>query len=235
MHKEFDKLPRIYVEADLGPSITIDLSPPQAHYLKNVLRRQEGDDIRIFNARHGEWSASLQNIKKKSGEAVCQKQLKQQPQQATKTHLFFAPIKKSRMDILIEKSVELGVTDLHPTITERTQFPKINIERLQAQNTEAAEQCERMDIPALHAPIKLNALKHEGTIFAAIERGDHPFIGTTKLPKNPAFLIGPVGGFTDEEITFLLKHNSIKPISLGARIYRAETAAILCLSHAALN
>ena len=241
MHKEEkDKIwtyPRIFVPDALNNGKTINLSAAHAHYFKNVLRRQDGNYIRIFNAKDGEWVATLQNLTKKSGEAALQSQSRPQPNNTYKTALYFAPIKKSRMDILIEKAVELGVTDLIPVITARTENRKFKAERIQSQILEAAEQCERLSIPKLHKTIPIKALPTDNTIHACIERNEtreqSPHISTIK-DKNLAFFIGPEGGFSDDEINTTLKKPNIMPISLGERIYRAETASILCLSHATL-
>lgn len=234
MTEDITKTPRIYTDQDLKANAPVHLTPAQAHYLKNVLRKQGGDLIRIFNGQDGEWSATLQALKKKSGEALPTAQIIAQPAQTKAVHLFFPPIQKHRMDVLIEKAVELGATDLHPIITERTQYPKTKPERLTAQIIEAAEQCERLDIPTLHPICKLKDIRHEGTIYAGLERGESPFINTLKIKDSAAFLIGPVGGFTDAEIIEIRNNPQFRPISLGTRIYRVETAAILCLSYATL-
>lgn len=232
--KDFEKLPRLYINAPFEKDKPLSLSPTHAHYLRTVLRRQDGDSIRIFNGHDGEWLASLNALSKKSGTATLTKNLKPQPKESRQTHLFFAPIKKSRLDILIEKSVELSVTDFHPVLTARTENRKLNEERIQAQIIEAAEQCERLTIPAFHPMKPLSKIQHAG-LFACLERQNAKFLGEIKLPANAAFLIGPEGGFTDEEMDMLNANKTITPISLGASIYRAETACLLCLAHAALH
>ncbi|NCT40198.1 MAG: 16S rRNA (uracil(1498)-N(3))-methyltransferase [Alphaproteobacteria bacterium] len=240
MHaEEKDKIwtyPRIYVDQPLKEETTINLTPAHAHYFKNVLRRQDGNFIRLFNGTDGEWIATLEGLTKKSGNAALRSQSRPQPETPTKTALYFAPIKKSRMDLLIEKAVELGVTDLIPTLTARTENRKFKSERIESQILEAAEQCERLDIPTLHNTIAINALPKDIVIHACIERDDSreesPFIAEIK-DKDLSFLVGPEGGFTDQEIQALHQKSNIKPISLGDRIYRAETASIVCLTHAA--
>jgi len=234
-----DKLwtyPRILVDEDLEKGATIPLSKHHAHYFNTVLRKQSNDKIRLFNTRDGEWLGTLQNLSKKHGGVTLEVQTRTQDEPDERTSLFFAPIKKSRMDILIEKAVELGVTDLHPVITSRTQNAKLKYERLQAQITEAAEQCERLTIPRLHDIIKLDTLPTDQTIYACIERDDEdrkPVFIANITNKAPCFLIGPEGGFSDEEIKKLHQQTHIQPVSLGPRIYRAETASIICLAHAA--
>ncbi|MFK7839465.1 MAG: 16S rRNA (uracil(1498)-N(3))-methyltransferase [Bdellovibrionales bacterium] len=227
--------PRIYVDTPLNKGAVIDLSTAHAHYFKNVLRRQDGNFIRLFNGQNGEWIAKLENLSKKSGQAKLQSQSRKQPENHSKTTLYFAPIKKSRMDILIEKAVELGVDTLSPIITERTQNRHFKKERIQAQILEASEQCERLEIPMLSETLSLHDLPQEETIHACIERNDNQneTIHINKVKGNSLyFLVGPEGGFSDQEINVLLSKPNVTSITLGSRILRAETASIICLTHA---
>lgn len=219
-------------EKSLKPGGSAALSPAQAHYLKNVLRKQPGDSLRLFNGESGEYLARIETLSKKDGRAALTKQIKEQTAPAFKTRLLFAPIKKARIDILIEKAVELGATDLHPILTQRTENRKLNEQRLRAQIIEAAEQCERLTIPALHPLQKLESVLsnwNETPLYAALERAHAPTLSQTLKPGDKAFLIGPEGGFAPEEITIIEKSNAA-PVSLGENILRAETAALLCLS-----
>ena len=236
-HK-FETYPRIFVTDTLRENESVELSTEHAHYFKNVLRRQDGDPVRLFNGQNGEWQGELANLSKKSGQVDLKLQTREQPKKAAgTTALYFAPIKKARLDILIEKAVELGVDELHPVITDRTENRKLKIERIQNQIIEAAEQCERLDIPSLADPIKINALTDDQEIYACIERDEQrekaPFIANILTP-DMRFLIGPEGGFTPEEIDQLARKSNLTFISLGDRIYRAETASFVCLTHAAL-
>ena len=237
MSEQLWTYPRILVDDDLEDGHTIPLSKSHAHYFKTVLRKQDSDKIRLFNTRHGEWLGELTNLSKKSGEVALLQQTRTQDKSSETTSLFFAPIKKSRMDILIEKAVELGVTDLYPVLTARTQHTKLKTERIEAQIREAAEQCERLEVPTLHAIVNINALPQEPTIHACIERDNEreksPFIHDI-TGSDLAFFVGPEGGLTNDEISALCAKPNIKPISLGNRIYRAETASIVCLTHATL-
>lgn len=231
--KQIYKTPRLYIDAALGPNANIELGPDHAHYLKSVLRLPEGEPVRVFNGRDGEWLCTIARLGKKAGTLRAEQNRKPQPTAKPEIHLLFAPIKKHRMDFLIEKAVELGASDLHPVITAHTQNHKINQDRLQAQIIEAAEQCERMDIPTLHPIEKLgNKLQNIQTpvpIYWAAERLDAAPIHTIASPQS--FLIGPEGGFSEDEITTLSAHKDITPVSLGENILRAETAALFCLSH----
>ena len=238
MDDDFFKLPRLYIDATLGADQTTPLSAEQAHYFKTVLRRQDGDQIRLFNGCDGEWLCTLDQLGKKGGLAVATRQIKPQPAPTPNTHLFFAPIKKTRMDWLVEKSIELGATDLHPVLTQNTEIRDINSKRLHQQIIEAAEQCERLDLPRLHGAIKFNdlgkALPANTTGLACLERGDTVDLAArlTAIPATNAvaILIGPEGGFTKEETARLAKQESWLATSLGPRILRSETAVCAALS-----
>jgi len=234
---EYGKKPRIYVDAPLTLDSTIPLSESQAHYFKNVLRRTEGDEIRLFNGQDGEWLGTLSALKKKSATATLTKHLIEQPPPEPSIHLFFAPIKKARLDLLIEKSVELGVTDLHAVTTDYTQNHNIKSDRIHAQICEAAEQCERMTLPQFHGlkPLPQAIQNFNNTIYWACERGDHTPLSQIQPKADSAFLIGPEGGFSQNEIKTLSNTQHLTPISLGPRILRAETAAFMILSHITLN
>lgn len=234
------KLPRLYVLSALFANNPINLSADQAHYFKTVLRRQDGDDVRIFNGQDGEWLCRLQDLGKKGGLAVPHQQLRPQPETTRSVHLYFAPIKKTRLEWLIEKAVELGATALHPVITQNTDIREINAERTRQQIIEAAEQCERLDVPTLHDPVKFNQLQDHipaGVRFmAAVERLDAASINNAIADKDDvAILIGPEGGFSGEEIAAIRKQSTWVPVTLGPRILRAETAACAALAAVMLS
>ncbi|MCB9990409.1 MAG: 16S rRNA (uracil(1498)-N(3))-methyltransferase [Rhodospirillales bacterium] len=235
-HADHKKYPRLYVAQDLREGQAISLSAEQAHYLRNVLRRAAGDPVRLFNGRHGEWLCALQKLDKKAAEAAPETLITPQPEPAPATHLYFAPIKKARMDFLIEKAVELGVTQLHPVLTRNTEIRQPNEARIQAQITEAAEQCERLDLPGLSSPVPLSRLLEKNTLpcplLACLERCDASSLADAlAADKNArALLIGPEGGFTAEEAEQLAGQPHITAVSLGPRILRAETAALYGLS-----
>ena len=130
MNNDYTKSPRLYVSNDLADKGIVPLSKEHAHYLLSVLRKTDGDLVRVFNGRHGEYVAQLCPLTKKSGELRDLKQIRPQPDSGHQIHLYFAPIKKDRLSFLIEKAVELGVTDLHPVITAHTENRKPNIEKI---------------------------------------------------------------------------------------------------------
>jgi 16S rRNA (uracil1498-N3)-methyltransferase len=170
---------------------------------------------------------------KKDGFAVAEEQIREQPAQSAAIHLFFAPIKKSRMDWLVEKAIELGATDLHPVVTQNTEVRDVNADRLRQQMMEAAEQCERLDTPQLHPLVKLQDITvPAGAVFlAALERGTtKPLLDAIDTSASVALLIGPEGGFTSAESEWIQNRKDWIPVSLGPRILRCETAVCAGLS-----
>lgn len=234
MSNDLSKSPRLYVNADLRPGASVLLPGDQAHYLKNVMRAAAGSSVRLFNGRDGEWHGVIDTLDKKKAELSLQSQTREQPAQRRLVHLLFAPIKKTRMEWLIEKAVELGATDLHPVLTNHTEVRDINHERTQAQIVEAAEQCERLDIPRLHGirPLKnlLGDWPKDTPVMIGLERADAPMLDEILPATGPlAFLIGPEGGFSAEEKSWPESLPVLKPVSLGPDILRAETAACYVL------
>lgn len=231
---DITKSPRLYIDRPLSLGTATAIDGPAHHYLKNVLRIEAGQKIRLFNGREGEFAATVQSADKKTIQVVLDKQLRAQKTRAREIHLLFAPIKKERMDFLIEKSVELGATHIHPVLTHNTDMRKINEDRLNAQMIEAAEQCERLDIPTL-MPVKdlfaaLATWNKDILMLAALERFDAQPLTKRILPGNVAVLIGPSGGFTRDEMEKIAALSFIQPVSLGENILRSETAAAAALA-----
>lgn len=229
-------LPRLYVAVPLTMGTHIALTPDQSHYLRHVLRREENSDIRVFNPADGEFLAKLIFAGKKDALLQISEGLRTPENNSLELHLYFSPLKKDKMDFLVEKAVELGVTHLHPILFQRSIVREIKDDRLQAQVIESAEQCERLDIPVLEnlQPLSKAFLEKESSypVLAALERGDYPLLKGIDFPKAGAlgYLVGPEGGFTPDEIDFLLNIKNIRPVSLGPRILRSETAALLGLA-----
>ena len=189
--------------------------------------------MRLFNGRAGEFLCVMESANKRSAALRIEKLIRPQTSNNRRIHLFFSPLKKKRMDFVIEKCSELGVTDFHPIVTERTEIRDIKRARVEAQIIEACEQSERLDIPTLHAMTPLSQIitQWDGApILAGIERyEDAPLLWETKITGDAAFLVGPVGGFTQGEREMLLGSAHIQPVSLGDNILRAETASMICL------
>lgn len=228
-------LTRLFVDTALSEGETVELPKEQAHYLRNVLRKGEGDAVRLFNGESGEWRAEISAISKRSAELTIIEPLRE-PQPCPDITLCFAPIRKHRTAFIIEKATELGVKALQPVITARTQFSKFNIDKARLQAIEAAEQTERLDIPSLCAPQKLETLIEdwdaERHLIFADEGGDAftALNALCTLQGPAAILIGPEGGFTPQERELLRGQSFVRSVNLGARILRADTAALSLLT-----
>lgn len=227
-------LARLYIDASLSAGAVIDLPKAQAHYIATVMRKSVGDAVRLFNGDDGEWRARIVEAGKKAVSLSVETQLRA-PVPVPDIWLLFAPVKRSRTDFIVEKATELGVSQIHPVITDRTQFPKLRLDRMEAQVIEAAEQTERLDIPAVFAPVKLETVLAEWdagrTLIFADEAGGDTALETLQGLTGPAaVLIGPQGGFTDREREALRAKAFVRPVSLGPRILRADTAAVSLLT-----
>jgi 16S rRNA (uracil1498-N3)-methyltransferase len=221
-------LPRLYVSPPLSAGVLVALDQAQANYLGNVLRMKEGGQLLLFDGVSGEWLASVAEVgKKRMSLSVVQAT---RPQDAVPDFaLAFAPIKKGRVDWLVEKAVELGVARLQPVITQRTIVDKLNLERMNAHIVEAAEQCGRTSLATIEPPVKLDAflraLARDRTLYFADETGGAP-AGSAFVPGPATLLTGPEGGFTPDEADAIRAAPRATAISLGPRILRAETAAL---------
>lgn len=230
------KMQRLFVPNDLGPGIEFEASPQQGHYLMHVLRLGEGAEILLFNGRDGEWSAA---IAAKSKKAVRLKVLAlQRPQPPLPDLVYcFAPLKLGRLDYLVQKAVEMGAGVLQPVITQHTQVAKPGIERLRANVVEAAEQCGILAVPDLLEAEKFERLladwdKERRLIFCDEDAStNNPLPALQAVPeKKFGLLVGPEGGFSDEERRMLRELPFVTAIPLGPRILRADTAAVAALA-----
>lgn len=228
---------RLHIACDLAAGAVVSPAPEQVQYLGAVLRLKAGDRIALFNGRDGEWGAQIRELRK--ARAVLEVTDLRRPQGTeTGPWVAFAPIKKSRLDFLIEKCVELGAERLLPVITERTVVARVNAERLRAQAVEAAEQSERLTVPEVADPVDLgeflSQFPADRTLIAGDERGDGtplPQAIANLPPGRPACLLtGPEGGFTPREFDMLSGRPFVCRVGLGPRILRAETAAVVALS-----
>jgi len=210
----------------------LTLEGPPANYLANVLRLGPGAQVKLFDDRTGEWLAEIVEASRKRVSLHVVAHLR--PREAVPDlWLLFAPIKRGRIDWLVEKATELGAARLVPVLTQRTIVERLNLDRLRAHAVEAAEQCERTALPELAEPAKLAALlagwPPERILYFADEGGGEPLLAAA-APGPAAILIGPEGGFTDQERAAIRALPQAKPVSLGPRILRADTAAIAALA-----
>lgn len=223
-------LPRLYVDEMLSEAQTLTLDGPQANYLAAVMRLRPGDQVKLFDDRTGEWLAEIADAGKKRVTLAVVERLRER-ESVPNLWLLFAPIKRGRIDWLVEKATELGVARLQPVITRRTIVDRLNLERLRAHAVEAAEQCERTALPELAEPKKLEALlgnwPTDRALLFADEQGGEPIASASDAPA--AILIGPEGGFTEEERVAIRALPQARPVSLGPRILRADTAAVAAI------
>lgn len=227
---------RLFVANDLSADTMIGLDKDQSHYLANVMRVKAGEDVALFNGRDGEWLGRLDKVAKASVTIQVQRQSRPQTPEPD-LWLLAAPIKKDRIDLVAEKATELGISVLWPVFTHRTVMSRVNTDRLAANMVEAAEQCERLSVPEMRAPVDLaKALAGwdatRPLLFLDESGGGAPINQALhSLPPGPlAVLAGPEGGFDDSERAVLACLPFAVPVSLGPRILRAETAAIAALS-----
>lgn len=229
------KAPRLYYPHPLGPGAGFTLEGPQHHYLRNVMRRQAGDVLRLFNPGDGEWAVRIAECGKKAVTGTVEAQIRTpEASRGPAVTLCFSPLPKDRMDMLVEKAVELGVAALQPLVMEFSSVRKVNEDRITAQIVEAAEQSERLDIPGL-LPIRPFAgwlAAQKAPFVVALERAEAVPLGEAAIGgmTDCAFLIGPEGGFSDGERKALTQHEMARCVTLGPRILRAETAAMAGLS-----
>lgn len=230
------RMQRLFTDAPLGMDMPLDANESQFNYLANVLRMAEGAELLLFNGRDGEWKARLTCPTRKKIRLVPFEQTRPQPAPCDLEYLF-APLKTGRLEYLVQKAVEMGAGVLRPVMTQHVQGRINSIERLQANAIEAAEQCGILAVPEVMAPVKLADLLATWPADRRIIFCDEGDGGQNPLPvlagiseKRLALLVGPEGGFSEEERALLRNHASVTAIPLGPRILRADTAAVAALA-----
>ena len=231
---------RLFIEADLASGAEAPLSEAQAHYLRHVMRHEDGAPLLLFNGRDGEWRATLGLRGKMAVLATVGERMREQTAEPD-LWLCFAPIKRARIDYVAEKATELGVAVLLPVLTRHTAVDRVNVERLRANAIEAAEQTERLTVPDVRAPVDLMKLLADWPagrrLMMCDETGGGPPIGGVlgtldeKSRSAPwAIVIGPEGGFAAGELAALRRIKDVMAVGLGPRILRADTAALAALA-----
>ena len=235
------RTPRLFLDAPLAKGVFVPLNKGQVNYLCNVLRLSPGDRVLAFNGRDGEWRAALERPGKRGAVLVLQEQTRPQDQTGD-LHYIFAPLKHARLDYMVQKAIELGVSLLQPVMTRHAQVSRINLDRMRANAIEAAEQCGVLAIPAIAPPVgfaqMLTQLAAERVLVFCDEDAElrDPVAALYEIRKKQgaapplALLVGPEGGFADEERAVLLQRANVVRLALGPRILRADTAGVAALA-----
>lgn len=231
---------RLFVDAPLATGASIAGSEDQANYLMNVLRLHPGSEVLLFNGRDGEWRAEITDCGKRRVTLKAREQVRPQTAGPDIDYLF-APLKRSRLDYMVQKAVEMGVARLRPVMTMRTIAERVNLDRMRANVLEAAEQCGILRIPEIKPVQKLarvisewDASRHlvfcdeEATVTNPVDILRARLSGRTS--PRLAVIVGPEGGFDPEERRLLQSAPYTIPISLGPRVLRADTAAVAALA-----
>lgn len=226
---------RLHVAGALAGALALD--DARAHYLKNVLRLKPGSRIAVFNAIAGEFAARIESYERRGATLVVEEQ-RRAPQREPDLWLVFAPIKRARIDITVEKATELGASRIQPVFTRHTIVTRVNVDRLATIAVEAAEQSERLSVPEIGEPENLNRLLDRWDANRALvicdETGAGPPLARIArglaLDGPHAVLIGPEGGFAPAELDRLRGLPFVTAAGLGPRVLRADTAALAALA-----
>ena len=231
------RAPRLFVDADLYKDQRVTLGREQSHYLLSVMRCKTGALVRLFNGRDGEWRGHVLEGSRKDAVVALTQQMR--PQVALgRISWLFAPLKQARLDYMVQKAVEMGVASIQPVLTQHTVVQRLNLERMQANAIEAAEQCHLLAVPVILPDIKLDkalsSLPETGYLVFCDEGAElaPPLEALRDVPPDVpvAVLIGPEGGFSDKERQAILALPRVIRLSLGPRIMRADTAAVAALT-----
>src|SRR5258706_12795341 len=229
--------PRLFVDAPLAEGETGALELSKSNYLGNVLRLSAGDSILVFNGRDGEWQASISGRKRPDNLAIT---ARTRPQDRLPDLAYvFAPLKHARLAYMVQKAVEMGASSLQPVLTRFTQVSRVNGERMRANVIEAAEQCGILSLADVAEPVPLDRYlterKGQRLLVFCDEAADaanplHALQSQRAASNGVDILIGPEGGFAEEERATLLRQPQTLRLSLGPRILRADTAAVAALA-----
>ena len=231
------RAPRLFVDAPLREGARIELERNQSNYLGNVLRLSAGEHILVFNGRDGEWQAAIEGRKRPDGLGVV-------AQTRPQDHLpdiayVFAPLKHARLDYMVQKAVEMGASKLQPVLTRHTQVSRVNSERMRANVIEAAEQCGILSVADVAEPVALERYldrREAARLLVFCDEASEVGNPIEALQQASAaadgidVLIGPEGGFAEDERALLLRQPRTLRLSLGPRILRADTAAVAALA-----
>ena len=231
------RAPRLFIDGPLSAGATVGLDRSQSNYLGNVLRLSAGKSVLVFNGRDGEWQAAIAGRKRPDNLTVVTRT--RQQDHLPDVAYVFAPLKHARLNYMVQKAVEMGAASLQPVVTRLTQVSRVNSERMRANVIEAAEQCGILSLAEVAEPVTLERYldKREARrllVFCdeaadvadplqALKRAQTALHGIDVL-------IGPEGGFAEEERALLLRQPIILRLALGPRILRADTAGVAALA-----
>jgi 16S rRNA (uracil1498-N3)-methyltransferase len=231
------RAPRLFIDAPLAQDARVALDRDQSNYLGNVLRLAAGAEVLAFNGRDGEWQAAIEGRKRPDGLVILQ-QTRPQDRLADLTYVF-APLKHARLDYMVQKAIEMGAATLQPVLTRFTQASRVNTERMRANVVEAAEQCGILGIAAVAEPMPLDRYLSQRAVgrllifcdeAAEVQNPIQSLQSAHEALQGIDVLIGPEGGFAEEERALLLRQPKILRLALGPRIMRADTAAVAALA-----
>ncbi|AJA60474.1 16S rRNA (uracil(1498)-N(3))-methyltransferase [Bradyrhizobium japonicum] len=236
------RAPRLFVDVPLAQDARVPLDRDQSNYLGNVLRLAAGAEVLAFNGRDGEWQAAIEGRKRPDGLVILQ-QTRPQDRLAELAYVF-APLKHARLDYMVQKAIEMGAATLQPVLTRFTQASRVNTERMRANVVEAAEQCGILSIATVAEPVPLDrylSQRPPDRLLIFCDEAAEVQSPIRSLEKARAagldqgrigidVLIGPEGGFAEEERALLLRQPKILRLALGPRIMRADTAAVAALA-----
>jgi 16S rRNA (uracil1498-N3)-methyltransferase len=236
------RTPRLYLDRSLAAGASIALDAAQANYLGNVLRMKTGDSVLVFNGRDGEWRGTLAGAGKHRLALTVAERTRVQTD-ALDLHYLFAPLKRARLDYMAQKAVEMGASRLQPVITRHAQVARVNLERMRANAIEAAEQCGILTLPDIGTPLTFERLLAERDparllVFCDEDAEVKDPIAALAAARDDgraearplAVLVGPEGGFAEEERAALLALPNAVRLALGPRVLRADTAAVAALA-----
>ena len=228
--------PRLFVDMPLAAAQEVTLAPEQAHYLRQVMRLGEGAQTLIFNGRDGEWRARVVISGKRGAALRPEQQIRAQPETFGPTYAF-APLKHARLDYMVQKAVEMGVSRLSPVLTQFTQVTRMKMDRMRANAIEAAEQCGILALSKIDEPVSIEKWlaslpPAQAIVFCDEDSAEKSPVAELQRSKarDLAVLVGPEGGFSDDERHLLLARENVIRLSLGPRILRADTAAVAALA-----
>lgn len=227
---------RLFLNAPLAANASISLNDSQAHYVRNVLRLKLDDALLVFNGVDGEWQAKIAEISKKHVSIIAREQTRAQTPLGT-IDVYFAPL-KARLEYSVQKQVEMGARSITPVKTQHTQMPHVNMDKLQGYIHEATEQCGILSLPELKPLQNLRDILGNwpaGNVLIFCDEAApvaNPLEALKAIPKGQsiALLIGPEGGFSEDERKILRAHPHVLPIALGPRILRADTALVAAMA-----